>query len=276
MEWGLIITIIGALVTVVSAVLTIRALSLAKKQNNQAIDQTIELQQLAGEQNKVTNKITEIANELDRIQESLSTRYIGTIKDYLPLVVDQIKTAEKSITILCDFPAYGYFTDNDSYKKYRIAIRDRIDNAIKVSLMCLDKNCRADSNRKVLSITEENWKGWKQNQEHGNWLHNLGYNNEDIDKLRVEDFLADLESVDQEMLDIYCKGADLEDVNALIPFDFWIIDDRKAIFAFSTYSGDASQYGFLTLDEKLISALKDIKDRYHRKKVQDNNMREIK
>jgi hypothetical protein len=262
MESGLIITIISALVTVVSAILTVSALLLAKKQT--------------GEQNKVTSEITEIANKLARIQESLSTRYIGTIKDYLPLVVDQIKRAEKSITILCDFPAYGYFTDHDSYKKYRIAIMERIDNDIKVSMMCLDKDCRADSNRKVLSITEGNWKGWKRNREHRNWLHNLDYNNEDIDKLKVEDFLTALESVDHEMLDTYCKGADIEDINALIPFDFWIIDDRRAVFAFSTYSGDASQYGFFTLDEKLISALNDIKDRYHRKKIQDNNMGGIK
>lgn len=277
MEFGLIIAIIGSIITLISAIVTVvaavqtrRSLSLAENQNNQAIAQTTELKKITGEQNIVTDEITKIASELDQIQESLSTRYIGKIKDYLPLVVNQIKNAERSISILCDFPAYGYFTDTENYKKYRIALRDKIDNLdISVSLMCLDEFCRRESNLKVLSIAEDNWEEWKQNQERRNLFQKLGYSSEGIDNLRLDDFLNALERVDQEMLKVYCKGAGVEEVNALLSFDFWLVDGKKAIFAFSTYAGDASQYGFLTEDEKLISAFADIKERYHRKNVED-------
>lgn len=204
---------------------------------------------------------------LERIQESVSTRYIGKINDYFPLVINEVQKAEKSITILCDFPAYGYFSAHNKFNKYRLAIRDKIDSkSIDVSLMCLDKAGRADSNLKVLSITSDNWEDWKRNQKHRNSLQELGYNSEDINKLPLKEFLNKLESIDQEMLRVYFEGADIEEFNATLPFDFWLIDGERAIFAFSTYSGDASQYGFFTLDEKLISAFGEIRDRYHLKK----------
>lgn len=217
-----------------------------------------------------TDGMSKIARGLDEIRGSLSTHYLGKINDYLPLVIDEIKKAERSIIILCDFPAYGYFTDHDEYNKYRIALRDRIDNGIKVSVMCLNESCRADSNRKVLLITEDNWDDWKLTQEHISWLQKLGYSIDDIDGLDMKGFLETLDRVDQEMLGVYCNGADIEEVNAVLPFDIWLIDGKRIIFAFSTYSGDASQYGFFTKDEKLISAFAEIIDRYHFNKVKDH------
>jgi hypothetical protein len=270
MDVSLIISIISAVITAIGALLTIKAsietrsaLDLAENQNKQAVVQTNELKQLTGKQNEVTDEISVITSELNRIEKSLSTRHIGTIKDYLSVVVNEIQGAEKSISILCDFPAYGYFMDNESYKAYRLAILSKIGKGVKVSLMCLDADGRADSNRKILSITDESWPNWKHNHSNFNLLHILGYSNECISNLSVDDFLKALESVDQEMLDVFFKGADIETINTLLPFDFWVIDDMRAIFVFSTYSGDASQYGFITLDEKLVSGFGHIKDRYH-------------
>jgi hypothetical protein len=214
-----------------------------------------------------TDEISKIASELGKIRGSLSTHYIGIINDYLPLVVSQFEKAEKSITILCDFPAYGYFTAHDEYNKYRIALLSRIDQGVKVSMMCLDEPARADSNLKVLLITDDNWKEWKQKEVHLDWLQKLGYSIGDIANLDKKDFLETLDRVDREMLNVYCRGAIIEEVNADLPIDIWLIDSKRAIFAFSTYSGDASQYGFFTEDNKLISAFVDIKDRYHRNKV---------
>jgi hypothetical protein len=277
MKPDLIISIVSAIVSLLGAIATIWALSLAKNQNNQAIAQTGELKQLTGEQTKVTNEINKIASELDRIQESLSTRYIGNINDYLPLVVNQLNNAEKSITILCDFPGYGYFSDPDNYKRYRIAIRNKIDNPdIKVSLMCLNESCRANANLKALLITKDNWEDWKRDKEHSRLLKKLGYSDEGINDVRLENFLNNFEEIDQEMLNVFCRGADIEEVNADLPFDCWLIDNKKAVFAFSTYAGDESQYGFFTLDEKLISAFAEIKDRYHRKRIEDENMERSK
>ncbi|HEY0080667.1 MAG TPA: hypothetical protein VGB73_18830 [Pyrinomonadaceae bacterium] len=278
MDVSLIISIISALITAIGALLTIkasietrRALALAETQNEQAVAQTNELKQLAGKQNEVTDEISVITSELNRIEKSLSTRHIGTIKEYLPVVINEIQSAEKSITILCDFPAYGYFMDNENYKAYRLAILSKIGRGVKVSLMCLDADGRADSNRKILSITDENWSDWKHNQSNLNLLHILGYSSECISDLSVNDFLKALESVDQEMLDVFFKGADIETINTLLPFDFWLIDDMRAIFVFSIYSGNASQYGFITLDEKLVSGFGHIKDRYHQFKKSLSN-----
>jgi phosphatidylserine/phosphatidylglycerophosphate/cardiolipin synthase-like enzyme len=259
---GTAITLLSAIITVISAVETRRALALAEDQNRQAVAQTDELKQLTGKQNVVTDEISNITSEMTRIEKSLSTRHIGTIKDYLPVVVREIQSAEKSISILCDFPAYGYFMDHSSYQEYRLAILSKIDKGVKVSLMCLNEACRADSNRKVLSITDDNWDVCKRSQKNHDVLHKLGYSSEHFNDLRLEDFLNDLEAVDRKILNGFFSGATIETVNTLLPFDFWLIDDSRAIFAFSPYSGDASQHGFLTLDEKLVAGFEYIKDRY--------------
>jgi hypothetical protein len=227
---------------------------------------------LSSRKRKVTDEISNIAKELSRIKESLSTSYIGRISDYLPQVISEIKHARRNITILCDFPAYGYFTGHNNYNKYRMAIREKIDNpSINVRLMCLDQTCRAESNRKVLAINEAKWEEWKRDKEHNALFYKLGYSRQAINKLSMEKFLEALEEVDQEMLNVYCKGASIEEVNALLTFDFWLFDDKRLIFAFSTYAGGESQHGFFTEDRELISAFKEIRDRYHRQNAEGDN-----
>jgi hypothetical protein len=266
-----ILTYVSAIFTIVGGVLAIIAAFQMRCSDKQAKIQTRELERLAGEQQKATTEIINVTNELKRVERSLSTRHLGAIEDYLPRVVEEIIKAEESISILCDFPAYGYFMDHDIHKEYRIAIMSKIEKGIKVNLMSLDKPCRADSNKKILSITDDNWEEWKQNEKNNGLLKALGFlrKGEDIRNLSLVNFLEALESIDQDMLNRYCKDAYKEEFNGVLPLDFWLFDGKRAVFAFSPYIGDASQHGFFTEDERLVTGFEFIKDRYRRKEFHD-------
>jgi hypothetical protein len=57
--------------------------------------------------------------------------------------------------------------------------------------------------------------------------------------------------------------AEICELDTYVPLHFWLIDDDvSAIFAIPSFS--AIEYGFSTTDPRLISALKDLRDRYHR------------
>lgn len=55
----------------------------------------------------------------------------------------------------------------------------------------------------------------------------------------------------------------MHQVRTYMPLFFWLVDDSVAIFAILSLSKRAIEHGFRTIDEKLITALLEMRDRYH-------------
>src|SRR5438874_340478 len=52
-----------------------------------------------------------LSGDLRKVQSSLSTQFAGPFPDFLDDVISTIKTAQHSLVVLCDIPAYADFSD---------------------------------------------------------------------------------------------------------------------------------------------------------------------
>jgi len=206
------------------------------------------------------------ARDLDKVRRSLTTRFIGEFPDYLPEIVALVKRARKEVIIFCDFPTYGYFSDHSNWLNYRHAIDDKLNQDVKVSLTCPNKRRRLEFNKEQFAKEGEKWEAWRQEKKTIERLRMILPSHTEIADLTRDGFLKILENADQKMLKETFARAEKHEIDIFMPTFFWIADSNEAIFTFSTYSEDASEYGFYTLDQKLISALKNIRERYHRAK----------
>lgn len=206
-------------------------------------------------------------SDLKNIRESLSTRYLGGLTDYYPQLIEQIKSAKKSIEILCDFPAYGCFTHPDYWLAYHDELRNKRINKIHIHFKCQDEEFRNKADAEFFSQMKRDWSGWLV--EPGNraqlrkFLDCMSYENLNVDELTEPKFNELIKEADELTLkDCFAGKGTISEVKAIVRLDYWIIDKYKAIFAFTNYAHGSSRSGFFTTDQKLISALKDIGDSF--------------
>jgi hypothetical protein len=206
---------------------------------------------------------------LEEVRGSLSTRYIGQFPQYYPTIVDLIARAKRSVIIFCDFPAYGSLTDPKSWLNYKqILERKMQQDDMKVAVTCLDKERRQAFVREQLFQPGNGWNEWKTNPVSVEQLKTLlkwhGIK-KDVKDLGEDEFFQVLEFDEERMLNETFARAETCELESYVPLHFWLIDDDvSAIFAIPSVS--AIEYGFSTTDPRLISALKDMRDRYHHPK----------
>jgi hypothetical protein len=215
---------------------------------------------------------------LERIQGSISTRFIGKLEDYYPYVVSLIESAKDSIVIQCDYPAYGCFTCSECWSNYHDKLsKKRAEGKVQIVLTCPQQKRRieTDENKYFLEAGEANWEAWKEAGKTREQLKRfLLYKpfGKNIDSQNVEDkinslsrneFFEMLQEADEEMLNRCFQEEFVKQIDAVSPLDFWVIDEQTAIFAFSNYAMGKSRYGFSTTDQKLISAFQEITKFYH-------------
>jgi hypothetical protein len=80
--------------------------------------------------------------------------------------------------------------------------------------------------------------------------------------LLQEGFVDLLTEGDANTLDGEFGKANRWTTTLVMPLYFWIVDDRKAVFALAPFMEDALEVGFRTSDGELIRALRGIFDRY--------------
>jgi hypothetical protein len=212
---------------------------------------------------------------LDEVRGSLSTRYLGQFPEFIPEIVSHLQRAKRKITIFCDFPAYGHFSDRRSWLNYGQTIKNKTFDKVHVSLTCFDEARRYDFNTEQFSQVEEGWDEWKRDPQIERKLKELLVSrgkDADVDALTKKEFAKLLEDTEQDMLLDEFLNAEKVEVNKDIPLYFWIIDDAEAIFAIPSFSDETTEYGFFTSDPKLISAFQQIVKRYHRNPLHFKNM----
>jgi hypothetical protein len=206
---------------------------------------------------------------LSATQRSLSTHFIGLFPKYLPKITELINRAE-NITIVCDFPGYGHYSDYEDWLDYRTAIDRQFNKGIPIKLMCFDKKRRSQCHKDQFFEAERAWKEWKQKQaERGKLQHFLQRHapNINVDKLDQEDFAELLEETDQRMLEETFANIYTPIKIYPVPLYFWLIDGKigkEAIFTIPSFSNKQLEYGFYTSDSNITSALAEMSKRYCR------------
>jgi hypothetical protein len=211
---------------------------------------------------------------LDQISRSLTTRYLGQFPKYYPDIISLIEGAEEEILILCDFPAYGYLWDHANWIKYRNLIALKKEQGVRVQVTCPNKKRRLECIREQFPQSEREWSSYKENVEFRPKLEKfLRHLNQDIavDELSKENFIELFEGAHQRMLQDPFTREDLCETDAVLPLIFWLVDRTKAVFGVATLSASTTEYGFYTLDQRLISALMEMRDRFRRLAEQPGN-----
>jgi hypothetical protein len=192
---------------------------------------------------------------------------LGQFPKYYPDVISLIESAEEEILILCDFPAYGYLLDHANWIKYRNVIALKKEQGVRVSVTCPTQKRRLECMLEQFPKTERGWKDYKETSEVRLKLEKfLAHSNQliTVDELSTDLFIELFDEAHRRMLRDPFTREDLCEIDALLPLVFWVADRTKVIFGVATLSTSTIEYGFYSLDQRLISALVEMKDRFCR------------
>jgi hypothetical protein len=201
---------------------------------------------------------------LETIQNSISTRYLAEFPYFIPDIVKLIREARKEIHIFCDIPAYGQFSARSDWIQYSHALED-VDEKVKIKLTCLNSERRISFYREQF-LQETSWDQWKEldnNRERLKQLLSAKRSTVKIEALTEEVFIEFLEDTNTLMLRGVFSRAELREIAGFMPTYFWLVDGTDAIFSIPSFSGGHTEYGFITTDQKLISALGEMRERYY-------------
>lgn len=222
---------------------------------------------------KQMTKLEQQTVGLQAIRQSLSTRYLGLFPQYLAELAELVRQARQEIRILCDYPAYGCFSDAKAFLAYRRAIEDKINDGVKVYLLCYNEEKRSQFNDEQFPQGGTEWSAWKSKKENHARLEPLfqdyrklaGLTISSVDELDETDFKKLVLAADRKMLDeTLAKATNTTEIETFIPIFFWLIDGREAVFSIASLSGEVSEHGFRTVSNDFIIAFKDMWERYAR------------
>jgi hypothetical protein len=216
---------------------------------------------------QTANGIRQTVTELDSISNTLPTRHIGQFPEYLEHIVTLVTNAKKSVTVLCDFPAYGSFSAPDTFLAYHQALERHLNlNRVVVALTCLTEPSRLNLIREQFSKQQSNWSDWKFKADSRSKLERFLEHRgraATVDTLTFESFAEFLEDENVRALQDMFAGAHLQTVESYVPVYFWLVDDKEAVFALPSFDR-TTETGFYTRDSALIEGFKDVLSRYHR------------
>lgn len=227
---------------------------------------------------EVANKsLDELADRLDSSVELLNQGIVGTAKDleaqlstkrlevfpnFMPAIVDLLKSATEEIVICCDHPAYAVFSDAKAHEDYRSAIRGRIDKGIPVSLLCNNPHRGAELRKAQIELQG----GWEEVRRDPRMLDFIGRNGDgQVDREAISEgrFIEMLEAADAKVLaKVFGVTGSEVFTDQVLPLYFWMVDGRKAVFALAALTRGALEVGFATEDPGLTGALQGIFRRY--------------
>jgi hypothetical protein len=198
-----------------------------------------------------------LVKELLDIEGSLSTRYLSCFPIYFADIVSLVSEAHQRIVIFCDFPAYGCFSNRKSFLDYRYQLEKKLEQGVDVEITFLNDTARL----------QELWDQFASRYMSEEFGHNLreflvAHGVEPRD-MPPPEFLGLIEKENIAMTENFLSRARQFPIATHIPVYFWLADD-KAIFSIASHSEKTLEHGFRTNDPRLISALIEMKDRYHR------------
>lgn len=203
---------------------------------------------------------------LEDMERAISTRYLTHFPLYFSEIVTLVGEAKEKIEVFCDFPAYGSFSSHKHFLAYRFQLQTKLEEGVDVEITCLCRERRLDLAREQFLGGDSEWEKKKRSGDFHlhlvSFLETHGRLSE-LEGLDIDGFLRLVEEEDQLTLSDLSK-AKVNQITTHIPIYFWLIDNKKAIFTISSLSEKEIEHGFVTIDQRLISALSTMKRRYDR------------
>ena len=117
-----------------------------------------------------STKLEGVAEDLHDVSRSLPTRTVGVFPSYLPEVVELVGRTKKSLTILCDTPAHGAFSNTDTFTEYWRMLRHlMVDGDVNIKCTFFDKAGRKALHRAQIArdfdrwdASSDKWDAWKE------------------------------------------------------------------------------------------------------------------
>lgn len=212
---------------------------------------------------------SEHTEELKKIRGSLSTKYIDKFPDFIPKITELIKRAESSIVIVASVPGYGIFSAPVVWEDYRAEIVKKKLSNVQVTLICTNRGKREEFREKrQFAQVKDTWDSWKQKHSElleGFITHHVRDETVRMDNITFPIFLEELENAQRRVFEDVFTTVDGFQIPEHMDLYFWMRDRREAFFSIPVFTeGKEMEYGFITEDERLISALEGICEHYKR------------
>ena len=194
----------------------------------------------------------------------LPTHPIGLFPTYLRDIVTLLNNARESITIVCDYPAYGVFSDPRTYFRYCQTLETRIHEHVKVRVTCLDNEHRDARTTAEFARYDKTWDQWRR--AHLTNIRELllthGGHDEPANTVTRDEIVKLVTDDDYKVLTGALQNAQRVDVVAEdMCVYFWLVDNREAIFSIPSFAEAGDERGFYTRDADLIAGLREIRRR---------------
>jgi hypothetical protein len=203
--------------------------------------------------------VRSLAANLTFITESLSTRYVGPFPTYLHDVIGLMKGAMEMITILVGNPLPAYFTDPQIFLEYSHVIAQKRRAGVRVRMVCMtDTQRRRRLSLQFTARDAADWTSWKRaNAQRLDAFLDTRFPGTDAAALDHETFLALLARNQHELLTeaFASVGVEVVEVDAFVPVQVWIADDKAAIFAIQNSAPTTMSHGLSTSDHAFVEAL---------------------
>lgn len=244
---------------VVEEILAVLAIALAVWHAIKLKQQVSKVQSLTGALGLLQTQLTEqVGRGVQEIREALPTKRLGKFPAFLPDIVNLVQKAHQTIEVFCDYPAYGSFSDSDTFVLYKRAIEDQIRDEKRVTIACLDGNTRRQETSKQESGDGENWEQTKTAR-HDAFTKYLRYHapGVTVQSLTNENFQQLIMKEDDFVLEEVFRRARQLPMTVRPTVYFWLVDGDSMIFVIPSASR-LEEHGFYTQDSHLIASLKEI------------------
>jgi hypothetical protein len=233
-------------------------------------------------------KLEGVAEDLHDVSRSLPTRTVGVFPSYLPAVVELVGRATKSLTIICDTPAHGAFSNTDAFAEYWTTIRHlMVDGDVSIKCAFFDSAGREALHRAQIGedfdswdSRSDKWDAWKKR----NVANCVAFDRLARDRgkalgLQVperdggptatwadtpKDYVTSMMAINEAVLASLDSSTKVEELPFTDPLRegpsmyFWLRDDdQEAVFVIVPVRGIGVEYlaGFHTREPGLIRAL---------------------
>ncbi len=191
------------------------------------------------------------SRRLDGIQRSLSTRVVGNFPDNMLHITSLLGEARGRAVIMCDSPAYGFFSNERAYLDYRHKLQTLLADGIEVTMVVYDRTRSIAASKAQFG---DNLAKIKKLPAYKRCFD--GTPLEDQPKTSRE-FFEFLESESDRERELF-SDVIIETGND-IPLYFWMVDGREAVFSFPTLSKEPPEVAFRTSDKWLIDIFDNVR-----------------
>jgi hypothetical protein len=205
----------------------------------------------------ITEALTKSADNVLSLQKALPTHALGEFPVYMNNIVDLIRGAKSTLHVLCDFPAYGQFSNPDESQRYRHALAEQALK-VRVQLICLNQAWRSNNHSAQFPA---DWTSMNADEKFKRKVADFNLKNKakilDAQSFRDVILARHDQAITEWPFETY-------EVGAILAVHLWIADNTKAIFSFCSFGNDArlTEYAFETTDTGLIAAFQATWKRY--------------